>query len=758
MNSGRHIDRWLSGLLAAVCVLLVRNLVGEVKSSILPLYRRPAVAAAPRSVPKISPAAATQERGRAQGFKRLHSSTLAEADCGAGAPDSARQPFSGRVGRLTDCLGLTGPGRSRPTVTPTTRPPIPVGAGMPPTITTASTSSPDLAAAQVPGKPTPPQDTASAPPQPAVSVLQPIGYVEDGDGHREAVVPDGDHVRIVHEGDAYGEHAQIVKITPSAIEIAELSPQPSISSGVTLAGRIGEEPSTAPVSHSAPHRIAPQPIIPPPITVVASKPQPGPKCCPSLNVAPRYIAAGAGLPASPSVGGSGGRRGQVPAGARTDAAPPFRAAGAGLKPGATTPATLAGHGGKPSQASPRQQVAAEADTEWLGYVEKSGGERDEIIAVGGAVKLIPKTGLQNRDFQVRADRALSAAVADLPRDLALTSRPSWPVSKSDGEPYTRLEPEALSIPMPWSAQPSEAFLAGRTSGSDPPVTPPDSWQRFPPANSRSGPSAVGPPGEASLPKPDPEVVTNLPTLGYAQMADGQVVAILPEGESVRLVRQGEALGDGVKVAQVYQTSIDIAHLPDPRATPLVARDRYNVGESPATDGLRDLQLRQSSLALGRAGAGRNLEPSGITIVEKAETKPLRLWEQVNAGCGDEDPDIPQEAAQGVLESPEDLANSADGAREFAVADADQPDGAVTVEHMGLNATDAGQFPLPVEIAKDLYQRPPPGILPFEDVEASPGHLAPGDGQVRLPDALSQPTALEGNSGKAHPGPCSRRKQ
>lgn len=725
MNSERHVDRWLSGLLAAVCVLLVRNLIGEIQSSILPLYRRPAVAAHPRSVSKVSPAAPTPERERAQGFRSLHSSTLAEVDCGAGRP--------------TGCLGLTGSGRPLPTVTPATRRRIPSGAGMPPTITTASTSSPDLVAAQVTESPTPPQEAAPSPVQQAVTVLQPIGYVEDGDGRREAVVPDGDHVRIVHEGDAYGEHAQIVKITPSAIEIAELSPQPSASSGVSVAARIGGEPSTSSASHSPAQLIAAKPVIPPPITVVTSKPQPGPECCPSLNVASRYIAAGAGLPGSPSVDRPGGRRIRVLS-------------------GATTAASSAGLGGKPSQHSPRQQVVAQADTEWLGYVEKSDGERDEIMAVGGAVKLIPKTRSQNRDLQVRADRALSTAVADLPRDLALTSRPFWPVSKSDGESYTGLEPETLSIPMPWSAQPSEALLAGRASGSDPPVTYPDSWQGFPPANSRSGPSAVGPPGEPTLPKPDTEVVTNLPTLGYAQMADGQVVAILPDGDSVRLVRQGEALGDGIEVAQVYQTSIDIAHPPDLRATALDARDRYNIGVAAATNGLRDVQLRQSSLALGRAGPGRNLEASGITIVEQAEAKPLRLWERLNTACADEDPDIPEEAAQAALESPEDLANSADGGRELAVAEGDQPDAAVVVEHKGLTASDAGQFPLPVEIAKDLYQRPPPGILPFEDVEASTGHLAPGDGQVRLPDMLSQPTALEGNSGKAHPGPCSRRKQ
>lgn len=169
MNSGRHVDRWLSGLLAAVCVLLIRSLIGEIKSSILPLCRRPAVAARRQSVPKVSPAAPTHERERVEGFRRLGSSTLAETGCG--------------VGRLTDCPGLAGPDGPRPTVTPTTRPHVPSGAGMPPTITSASTSSPDLAAAQPTEKPAPPQEPPSAPAQPAVAVVRPIGYVVEHKGH-----------------------------------------------------------------------------------------------------------------------------------------------------------------------------------------------------------------------------------------------------------------------------------------------------------------------------------------------------------------------------------------------------------------------------------------------------------------------------------------------------------------------------------------------------------------------------------------------
>ena len=71
--------------------------------------------------------------------------------------------------------------------------------------------------------------------QSKIENLTPLGYVEKAGGQVEAVVADGDSVRLVHEGDAFDDHARVGKITASAVEIVREVPQAASPSEVLLA-------------------------------------------------------------------------------------------------------------------------------------------------------------------------------------------------------------------------------------------------------------------------------------------------------------------------------------------------------------------------------------------------------------------------------------------------------------------------------------------------------------------------------------------
>jgi Tfp pilus assembly protein PilP len=68
---------------------------------------------------------------------------------------------------------------------------------------------------------------AAASPQPKITTLEPLGYVVKTDGQVEAIISLAGNVQIVHEGDAYGDAYKVGKISPTAVELVENSPQPA---------------------------------------------------------------------------------------------------------------------------------------------------------------------------------------------------------------------------------------------------------------------------------------------------------------------------------------------------------------------------------------------------------------------------------------------------------------------------------------------------------------------------------------------------
>ncbi len=59
------------------------------------------------------------------------------------------------------------------------------------------------------------------PPPPPPIPLKLIGYSEKAGGVKEAVIEDTDDIYVVHEGESFGKHYRVTKITPATVEILD---------------------------------------------------------------------------------------------------------------------------------------------------------------------------------------------------------------------------------------------------------------------------------------------------------------------------------------------------------------------------------------------------------------------------------------------------------------------------------------------------------------------------------------------------------
>jgi hypothetical protein len=75
-----------------------------------------------------------------------------------------------------------------------------------------------------PTPPTPPESvgapaTPAQPPPPAPPPLKAMGYTEKAGGVHEAIITDDQEIYIVHEGDTIAQRFRVLKISPSAVEV-----------------------------------------------------------------------------------------------------------------------------------------------------------------------------------------------------------------------------------------------------------------------------------------------------------------------------------------------------------------------------------------------------------------------------------------------------------------------------------------------------------------------------------------------------------
>lgn len=507
MRSNRHCAKWTCAVLAGVSALLAWNLVRQIKE--LPVRKFRANFSTHRAV-----------------ASRATSRSLSSV---AGKPNRASLPP--KLSKKTQQVP--------PALIQSTR-------------NAANSGTLEaVAAAQVPAS-----TQAVATLEPTPTVLQPLGYVEKADGRAEAIVVDGEHVRIVHEGDVFNGKYKVLKVSASAVEVVELSPQ-----------RTPEPPT---------------PAEPPQVLELAASKPPAP--------AP-------GLPSS-----------------------------------------------RPSRPAMRQRIETSSTTKEpetraekpLGYVERADGHVQQVFADGSHVQLVAQG-------QVPARRALSpatssvavAAVASLPQRLrrpAATSEPPQAVVTETNSEQTETKStadsgiHAANLPQAHAenvgAANSEVTLTSELFPG-PAARPNFTVLRSdpPPAGISAEPAALA--GETMTPASAPS--GTLQQLGYVEKADGQVQAILTDGEGVYLVRTGETFANRFRALDVTPWWVEVvdelASQTNPRAPRGSESFKAGTGNStPSSDFATPARVNSTRLSRPPIkGHARNAREDPAPLSASAET-------------------------------------------------------------------------------------------------------------------------------------------
>lgn len=172
MTAKSQLEKWATGLLGLVCLLLVLNLAlrsgvkaGASRATLPASGASPATSRSQALSDRVADELAGYDPGvRLDLLKQLQSRPL---------PKVARNPFEFEA---------------KP----------------------APATQPESAA-------TPP--AAAQPPQPSALPLTAVGYTEKAGGVREAIVSDDQEIYILHEGETFAKRFRVLKISPSAVEV-----------------------------------------------------------------------------------------------------------------------------------------------------------------------------------------------------------------------------------------------------------------------------------------------------------------------------------------------------------------------------------------------------------------------------------------------------------------------------------------------------------------------------------------------------------
>jgi len=491
MNGEGRFFRWASRILAVVClVLLVLNLLrpsGEEKS---PSISEPALAVSESAAAERNPLPPPQ-------FKRARTQARTPSAVAAVSPP----PFPASRARLEKSPTLSAvPPRG--------------GAGSDRRLGVSLSAVRDRrysrdADARV---------QAIPPPEPAVTTLKPLGYVERADGTVEAVVADGPYVAVLREGELFQDEYRVAKVTTTLVEIvkqpvlaapqvADLAAPPGLEREVAAIQRPASEPASPAAIHPAARR---EPQGPPSRAsseeTLASKPlenkgkrlqQPEP---------PHALAESRGDSRGPEVAKSAGPR-------PTPAPAPTRA---------------------PTQSPPEPARTLKP----LGYVEWASGRLQAVVEDQGEVYLVS-------EGEVFGDRYRALRVTE-----------------SSVEVVEGLSPPARASPMELAArevgQRSATQPSIEVAHSPPPQKPAEKVDR---ASQESVDSALA----ASIPGrgvPGSPRTGTLPTLGYVQKQSGEVEAILADGDQVRIVRPGDVVAGKYFALSVSRSSVEVGSVAD----------------------------------------------------------------------------------------------------------------------------------------------------------------------------------------------------
>lgn len=352
---------------------------------------------------------------------------------------------------------------------------------------------------------------APASPQPDSTTFKPLGYVEKSDGKLEAVIMQENEIQVVHVGDRIGDRYRVTKITPE------------------LVGAVDETVLQIPIPKSAEAQ--------------------GQRPLEAVALTPHETASKPAIPHLARVSHQ-----EAPAGG---AVPPRKKTGLTQEIAPVTPPVK----------------THQDDSNSLGYVEKSDGKVETIVADGDSVRLVPSSP----DVMARVDAPANGQPQGNPVETstamasAAGANPSSafvrPADKSSGpvrETAFRHDPAALAasgspngaISVPASPAPSPTPHSSHASlapsevsenasveaNRNSPTAPQERGGTFALAAARKGMDSSSKASATFI----------FQTLGYVEIQNGQVEAIVADGAETYLVKRGEVFAGQYQAVSVDQ--------------------------------------------------------------------------------------------------------------------------------------------------------------------------------------------------------------
>ncbi len=207
----------------------------------------------------------------------------------------------------------------------------------------------------------------------------------------------------------------------------------------------------------------------------------------------------------------------------------------------------------------------------VGYLELAGGQPQAIVALGDDVYFVREGEVFAGHFRALSVSSSWAEIEELPLkrepspDLCLVSRP-----EPAREPNSRGSPSAI---IDESAQ---AGGTGAVGAGSPGERPPPNSQRPPPRAAPGGMDSIGMRANArvgpnnSRAEPAVRWITLRP-LGLAVASDGRTTAFVAVGGEVLLAREGETLPAGFRVSRVTATTVELVADSLPRGAEVARR-------------------------------------------------------------------------------------------------------------------------------------------------------------------------------------------
>ncbi len=377
-------------------------------------------------------------------------------------------------------------------------------------------------------QPVPPVQSATQPPT-EPTTFKAIGYVEKSDGQLEAVIMQENEIQVVHLGDKIADRYRVTKITPDTVAaIDETTLQIPILKADELKEQSVETPKLA--EAETPLKPAGSPVV----TVRRQE---------------------------EAVGGA------TPPRDNPDIAPLI------------------------ATATPSEQPSQD-DSNSLGYVEKSDGKVESIVADGDSVRLVPSTEIQlmaNADSTVNAPNATEVAEVPTPNRTSPATSGPLPVRAADNS----------------SAQLSAPAFRHRTEHSQSAALSPASGKDRAEATplERGGTSSRTVARNRLDSSSKSSATFIFQTLGYVQLKNGEVQAIVADGADTYLVKPGQVFAKQYQAVSVDSLLVLAVRKPPSRPLPDFLSAQTDFNRNSASNG-------KATSSLGNPSRGVAIQLTG----------------------------------------------------------------------------------------------------------------------------------------------------